>query len=176
MSHFRKRYLNPLLIAAIKSSPLVGVIGMRQVGKTTLLQTIKKAKYTTLDEIDQLELSRLNPKMYLNQFQGEITIIDECQKSPEIFSLLKIKVHENKRPGQFLLTGSIRFTSKKSISESLTGRIITLELIPLTLSETQHLEVKNYLSFFKCFIAGMSIKGSCWCKFAKLMTNHALTN
>lgn len=54
---------------------------------------------------------------------------------PRIFPALKEWVRLHKRPGQFLLTGSVRFTSQKSIRESLTGRIVNIELLPMSLSE-----------------------------------------
>lgn len=65
-------------------------------------------------------------------------MIDECQKSSHLFDELKDWVRINKKPGQFILTGSVRFTSKKAIRESLTGRIVYHELLPFTVSEIAH--------------------------------------
>ena len=63
------------------------------------------------------------------------TAIDESQLVEGIFPVLKERVRINKEPGQFILSGSVRFTSKASIRESLTGRSQYLELIPMTVSE-----------------------------------------
>jgi AAA domain len=62
------------------------------------------------------------------------TDIDEAQLFPALFPALKAHVRINKRKGQFLLSGSVRFTSKADIRESLTGRIVSLELLPFTIS------------------------------------------
>jgi predicted AAA+ superfamily ATPase len=96
MPHLRKRYLSEILPNSTKFSSIVGVLGHRQVGKTTLTETTAK-RYITLDLKENREFAQ-------------------------------------KKPGQFILTGSVRFSSKKAIRESLTGRIIYHELIPFTVS------------------------------------------
>lgn len=65
------------------------------------------------------------------------TVLDETQYLPELFPALKEQVRRNKRPGQFILTGSVRFSSRRKIRESLTGRIIYYELFPMDLSEIE---------------------------------------
>lgn len=135
MPHPRSRYLEKHIREGLKFSPIVGVLGQRQVGKTTLVEEIAGSRYLTLDDAAQLELAMGHPDSFLSQF-GKLTAIDECQKAPPLFTALKLAVKVRKQPGQFLLTGSIRFTSRKAIQESLTGRILNLELFPMTLSET----------------------------------------
>ena len=77
-------------------------------------------------------------------------ILDEVQLVPDLFPAIKEMVRVSKKPGQFLLSGSVRFTSRKAIKESLTGRIINLELLPFSLSELLHLPVPNLgISFLK---------------------------
>jgi predicted AAA+ superfamily ATPase len=66
--------------------------------------------------------------------------------APELFPTLKEFVRVKKTPGQFLLSGSVRFTSKKSIQESLTGRILSVELLPITISEMAHQELPKTLN------------------------------
>lgn len=133
--HPRPRYLEKHIREGLTFSPIVGVLGQRQVGKTTMVEKIAGVHYLTLDDPAQLELATSHPDAFLSQFGG-LTAIDECQKAPPLFPSLKLIVKNHKRPGQFLLTGSIRFTSRRAIQESLTGRILNLELFPLTLSET----------------------------------------
>ncbi len=141
MAHLRQRYLRNLLTKGLRFSPLVGVLGHRQVGKTTLLQDISE-EYMTFDDPTLLLQAQKTPKDFIQNIasaskKNPLTI-DECQLAPEIFPVLKDHVRINKRPGQFLLSGSVRFSSKKAIRESLTGRILTLELLPFSLRELRH--------------------------------------
>jgi hypothetical protein len=73
------------------------------------------------------------------------TALDECQLAERLFPALKERVRKDKRPGQFYLSGSVRFTSKRLIRESLTGRIMTADLFPLTLSELDRGELPDWL-------------------------------
>lgn len=148
MAHLRNRYLKSQLQNALKFSPLVGVLGQRQVGKTTLIEAItSSSNYVTFDEENVRTSASLKPKGFLEGFSS-LTAIDECQKVPEIFPALKLFVQKNKKPGQFILSGSVRFTSRKAIQESLTGRLYNLELLPLTLAETHHLPFLDYNLLF----------------------------
>lgn len=136
MAHLRHRYLKSDIALSLKFSPIVGILGHRQVGKTTLSQAAS-SKYVTLDERDSRVLGLTDPRGFLEHFQALPLVIDECQKAPELFDEMKAWVQRRKRPGQFLLTGSVRFTSKKAIRESLTGRIVYHELLPFTVSEIE---------------------------------------
>ena len=137
MAHFRKRYLSDLLPASLAFSPIVGILGHRQVGKTTLAESIAK-QYLTLDNKENRDLALQKPNQFLKIHHSTPLVIDECQKAPVLFDELKDWVRVHKYPGQFVLTGSVRFTSKKAIRESLTGRIIYHELLPFTVSELEH--------------------------------------
>lgn len=137
MAHLRKRYIQSLIEKARHLSPLVGVVGHRQVGKTTVAEKISKS-YTTLDDQQALELALSSPKKFLDEHKDFLQAIDECQYAPPLFPALKEHVRKNKRPGQYLLTGSVRFTSRTAIKESLTGRIANFELLPFTISEMAH--------------------------------------
>lgn len=117
-------------------SPLVGVLGHRQVGKTTLLEHLSK-KYFVLDIMLQKNEAEKDPYGYIKARASSWVALDECQMVPALFPELKEWVRVNKKPGQFLLSGSIRFTSKVAIKESLTGRIINLELLPFTITELE---------------------------------------
>lgn len=138
MAHLRNRYLQSLLTEVLNFSPLVGILGHRQVGKTTLLELVSK-EYVTLDDQEQLSLAQESAKNFLSSLKGDGTALDECQVVPSLFLALKEKVRKNKKPGQFILSGSVRFTSRKAIRESLMGRIINLELLPFSISEIKHL-------------------------------------
>lgn len=134
MPHHRKRHAGPVLERLSKMSSLIGLLGHRQVGKTTLLEKLSQ-NYVTLDDEDSYWTANKDPKEFIASLKTLRTVIDECQLSERLFPALKERVRKDKRPGQFFLSGSVRFTSKKLIRESLTGRIMNAELLPLTLSE-----------------------------------------
>lgn len=136
MAHDRKRQVEPLFDHLLKFSPLLGVFGHRQVGKSTFLGT-KSANYHTLDDLDQLATAGSDPKGFLSSKGPSPFVIDECQLEPKLFPTLKEWVRKNKRPGQFVLSGSVRFTSRKSIRESLAGRISLLEMLPFSITELE---------------------------------------
>src|SRR5690349_13769318 len=144
MPHARSRHLEPLLEHVAKLSPLVGLLGHRQVGKTTTLEKISK-HYISLDDEIFLKEANASPAGFLAQLGKRGTAIDECQLSERLFPALKERVRKDRRPGQLFLSGSVRFTSKKLIRESLTGRIMTLELLPFTLSELDSATLPEYL-------------------------------
>ena len=143
MPHLRKRHLEKILKRLMGLSPLVGMIGHRQVGKTTLLELLCQ-EYHTLDSSKALLEAQQNPDHFIAQCAGTHVAIDECQLAPDLFPALKDWVRKHKKPGQFILSGSVRFTSRKAIQESLTGRIITLELLPLLLSELEPTEIPQF--------------------------------
>ena len=146
MPHLRKRHLSPRLATALKHSPIVGLFGHRQVGKTTTLEGVSKNYLTFDSKHTRLEASE-DPETFLAKSLMTSTpvAIDECQLVPEVFPALKESVRKNKAPGSFLLSGSVRFTSRKVIQESLTGRILSLELLPLTLSEISGAPLSDFL-------------------------------
>ena len=135
MPHLRERHLRCLLIKALQFSPIVGVLGHRQVGKTTLC-TILGKDYITFDRSEFLEQGLHSPETILRAHPGRPLVLDECQLVPPLFPVLKDWVRVHPKPGQFLMSGSVRFTSRKAIRESLTGRIINWELLPMDLSES----------------------------------------
>jgi predicted AAA+ superfamily ATPase len=135
MPHPRARYIEPLILKALKHSPIVGILGQRQTGKTTLLKRLAK-DYVTLDRRDVLDLAQSDPHRFIEAHASPFGI-DECQLEPSLFPALKDSVRLQPAKGRFLLSGSVRFTSRKAIRESLTGRIFNLEILPFSLSEAE---------------------------------------
>ena len=123
----------------LKKRPAVAILGARQVGKTTLPDLIvKKAgkPYVRLDLEDPDDRSILaNAKDYLVAHAHELVVIDEVQRMPELFPLLRTLIDRDKRPGRFLLLGSSSTSLLQQASESLTGRIAYLDLFPFSLNE-----------------------------------------
>lgn len=142
MPHDRLRHLESALTKALRFWPVVCLVGPRQVGKSTLLKRLRKYKYSSFDDSGWAALAEQNPAEVLTP----PCAIDEAQKVPAIFDAVKLEVDREKRPGKFILTGSVRFSRRTLIRESLTGRARTLQMFPLTCSETLELGFKDHWS------------------------------
>ena len=119
----------------LKKFPIVAVLGARQTGKSTLVKDLLRMnrKYLTLDDTMNILLAEQDAESFLGQ-DLPITI-DEVQKVPGLFPAMK-KIVDNKRtPGQFLITGSANITMLPKISETLAGRIVFIEMHPITIME-----------------------------------------
>jgi predicted AAA+ superfamily ATPase len=159
MPHTRKRYLEQTLKKCLGFSPLVGLLGHRQVGKTTLLGEVT-ARYHTLDLKSERDEAEGDPAAYLMKRAGRHVALDECQHVPDLFPELKEWVRTRPQPGQFILSGSVRFTSREAIRESLTGRVVNLELLPMTLAEQNSEPLSEFCPNALRFVDLKSIPGS----------------
>ncbi len=121
---------------AVKTRPVVLLTGVRQAGKSSLLQRLfSDAEYVTLDRILLAEEAEENPTSFLNRFKKQV-IIDEIQYAPSLFRDLKIAVDENRNnKGKWILTGSQQFLLMHHVSESLAGRVRILNLGTLSARE-----------------------------------------
>jgi len=116
--------------------PVVVLSGMRQTGKSTLLERLPELsnrRYISFDDLNSLEAARLNPQDILTG--KEPVTIDEAQKFPELLSVIKREVDKNRKPGRFILSGSANFLLLKNIAESLAGRALYLTLYPFNRRE-----------------------------------------
>lgn len=138
-----ERILGKKLIQALSSMPVTGLLGSRQVGKTTLALEIsekidKDSIYIDL-ELDSDFAKLQDAEAYLKQFSNKLVIIDEAQRKPDLFQLLRSLVDQRKQAGekngQFLLLGSASRELIQQSSETLAGRIRFLELTPFTVDE-----------------------------------------
>lgn len=120
----------------LKRFPIVSLLGPRQVGKTTLTRQLAAqtpSHFFDLEDIDaQTRLAE--PKAALERLKGLI-ILDEVQRQPEIFPLLRVLADRKSAPARFLITGSASPTLVRGISESLAGRIAQLDIAGFDLSE-----------------------------------------
>ncbi len=144
MAHLRVRFISSKLKETLKKSPSISLLGMRQTGKTTLLKQICQS-YFTLDDDRTLNQFSSGQWALLEEAKPPIAI-DECQKLPNLFDRIKLLIDQRKQLGRFILTGSVRFLSKKQIKESLTGRTLVIELLPMTLNESSQLEQRDILA------------------------------
>ena len=121
---------------SVRTRPVVVLTGARQTGKTsTLLRLYPKYAFVSLDLPTEAEQAEKAPDAFLSRHPGPV-IIDEVQYAPGLFRHLKVHVDTHRdRYGQYLLTGSQKFTLMKGVAESLAGRSDILELETLSLAE-----------------------------------------
>ena len=130
------RDVEPKLQRSARTRPVTVLTGARQTGKTsTLLRLFPNHAFVSLDLPTEAEQAEKEPDNFLRRHPAP-AVIDEVQYAPGLFRHLKIAVDANRaRNGQFLLTGSQKFTLMKSVSESLAGRADIVELETLSLTE-----------------------------------------
>jgi uncharacterized protein len=130
-----KRTLQKAFLNSARHYPVVTVTGPRQSGKTTLLrQAFPKRAYVNLEEPDQRVFANEDPRAFLAQFKGPL-LIDEVQHVPTLLSYVQSIVDKQRKPGQFILSGSQNLLLLESVSQSLAGRAAILHLLPLSFSE-----------------------------------------
>ena len=125
------------LSSALRRSPVTALLGPRQSGKTTLAQTFGKTRKSTYFDLEsQPDVQRLqNPELVLSSLQG-VVILDEIQRMPELFSVLRVLVDRSKRQVRFLILGSASPSLVEHVSETLAGRVEFVELSGFNLRET----------------------------------------
>jgi uncharacterized protein len=118
-----------------KSFKAIAVIGPRQAGKTTLVKsTFPNKPYVSLENPDTRKFALEDPRGFL-QSLSKGAILDEVQRTPEIFSYLQEMLDNSNEKGLFILTGSNNFLLQENISQSLAGRVAYLNLLPFSVSE-----------------------------------------
>ena len=133
-----KRWQAESVNEALKLRRVVAISGARQAGKTTLSRQVlpeRVSDYRSLDDIDMLNFALSDPKGFVAGETGTM-VIDEIQKAPQLVSEIKLVVDKNKRPGQYLLTGSTNILTLPAVSDSLAGRVKYVRLRPLSVGET----------------------------------------
>lgn len=136
-----RRRITERLQTMIAQVPAVALLGARQVGKTTLAKTIAKdinSIYLDLEAPEDL-LKLSDPSSFLSAHADKLVILDEIQRSPQLFPVLRGLIDKNReqgrRAGQFLLLGSASMDLMRQSSESLAGRISYLEMGGLNVAE-----------------------------------------
>lgn len=129
------RNLAPKVIESLTQFPAVAILGPRQVGKSTLARSVAHGAIF-LDLERPADIAKLqDAESYLGSLSDRLVVIDEIQRMPELFPVLRVLIDQQRRPGRFLLLGSASPALRRQASESLAGRIEYLELTPFTLDE-----------------------------------------
>jgi predicted AAA+ superfamily ATPase len=121
--------METFLQQARRTFPVLLVTGARQVGKSTLLESMREPERQsiTLDDPSLLELARRDAALFLQRFPPPV-LIDEVQYAPQLLPHIKILVDRLRRPDLFWLTGSQPFHLMRGVSESLAGRAAVVRL------------------------------------------------
>jgi predicted AAA+ superfamily ATPase len=154
------------LLAAVGRAPVVALLGPRQCGKTTLARQLvpaNSANYFDLE--DPISLARLDePLTALGELDGMV-VIDEVQRRPELFPLLRVLADRAETPAHFLILGSASPALLRQSSESLAGRVEIVEMEGFSLAEVG-LEAISALwlrgGFPRSFLAGSDTDSMIW--------------
>ena len=135
MTAYLAREITPRLERALRHLPVVVLSGLRQTGKSTLLQNeaglARGHAYRTLDDFATLAAARSDPESLLEN----AAIFDEVQRCPELLVALKRSVDERRRAGRFILSGSANLALLGHVTETLAGRAGYFTLHPMTRRE-----------------------------------------
>lgn len=140
----RIKYLRQIE-AHFRVHSVCALLGPRQVGKTTLakmyIEKHPKEKVLFFDLENPLDLARLeNPMLTLSGLSNFLIVIDEIQRRPDLFSVLRVLVDDNNKKNHFLILGSASRDLIRQSSETLAGRIGTIEVMPFSLDEVDQIE------------------------------------
>lgn len=122
--------------------PVLGLIGPRQVGKTTLVKALseqltKPILYLDLENLNDYTLLEKDPQWFLEQQTDKIVVIDEVQRMLSLFPLLRSLIDQKPEGGRFILLGSASPELLAKSSETLAGRIVYRELTSIRLDEAK---------------------------------------
>ena len=135
-----KRHAEQTVDKLSKMFGAILVAGPRQVGKTTMLQTItQNLTYVTLDDLLLQVSAQVESGTFFKDNPPPV-FVDEIQKAPELFPQIKIILDRDRKKGQFFMCGSQQFQMMKGVSESLSGRIGLVTLLGFSLREMQHVD------------------------------------
>ena len=135
MYPYYPRLVKNRLLRLFQSFSVVVVSGARQVGKSRLLQELfPNLPCVTFDPVMDIENAKSDPDLFLRNRKPPV-ILDEIQYVPNLVPAIKRMVDKDKKPAQFLITGSQQWEVMKNLSESLAGRVVFLDLESFALKE-----------------------------------------
>ena len=163
----RQEYLNRLE-NAITRAPIAALIGPRQAGKTTLSRQFSKDYISTVFDLESNSAARAleNPELVLGSISG-LVVIDEIQRMPELFSVLRVLADRENPETRFLVLGSASPSIVKGVSESLAGRIEFVDITGFDLQESGFDNLNNLWcrgGFPRSFLATSNNSSIAWRK------------
>ena len=137
---YRTRALEEKVALYSSHFPILVLTGARQVGKTTLIQHLFAESHTTIvfDPLIDVGNARSEPELFFKNNPGPL-ILDEIQYAPQLVPVLKRLVDKDHTPGTYILSGSQQWGILNSISESLAGRAVIINLMSFNLDEISSL-------------------------------------
>ena len=156
--NYINRELEPALEQSLAEVPITGLLGPRQCGKSTMAQHVlasrdDRAIYLDLERPSHLRRLR-DPELFLTQQKGKLVCLDEIQRLPDVFPLLRSLADDRGLDIRFLLLGSASPDLLKQSSESLAGRIRYLELTPFHWREMGKATRLNDVTLFDHWLRG----------------------
>lgn len=150
MNYYIPRLIEDSVQKSLKKNPVTAVLGPRQCGKSTMVKKLisRKEAVVYLDLERPSDLQKLeDPEWYFKSQQEKLICLDEIQRKPDLFPLIRSIVDENRKPGRFLILGSASQELIRQSSESLAGRISYKTLTPFLWSEIQDkVTLEDYIS------------------------------
>jgi uncharacterized protein len=133
-----QREITDTVKTRLKNYPAVALLGARQAGKSTIagivIEQIPKAIHLDLER--PADLNKLtDPEAFFAQFSDHMICLDEIQRVPDMFPVLRSVIDRNRRNGQFLILGSASRDLIRQSSESLAGRLSYIEITPFSQRE-----------------------------------------
>lgn len=145
MTEKYNRILKEVIQNDLEKRPVVVITGPRQVGKTTLAKQLIEGtdgQFIYLDlERPSDHIKLFDAELYFSSRRNKLIIIDEVQRTPELFPIIRAEVDEQRTPGRFLLLGSSSDQLLLQSSESLAGRVSYRELHPFNVFEVPALSI-----------------------------------
>jgi predicted AAA+ superfamily ATPase len=141
MQGYIVRHIESTINQYLDIFPVVAILGPRQCGKSTLIKKMAKTWRNTLflDLQNQDDLNKLRqPTLFFSNNSTQRICLDEIQLVPELFSVLRGEVDQNRKNGRFILLGSASRELVQKTSESLAGRIGFINLTPFIINELEN--------------------------------------
>ena len=138
MNRYIPRLLEQSVQESINKNPVTAILGPRQCGKSTMAKKLisNRSDVVFLDLERPSDLQKLeDPEWYFESQQEKLICLDEIQRKPDLFPLIRSLIDENRKPGRFLILGSASQELIRQSSESLAGRISYKTLTPFLWSE-----------------------------------------
>ncbi len=142
-----KRNIVSTVLRRLKTNPVVALLGARQVGKSTIAEMVladfPQAIYLDLER--PADLNKLtDPEAFFAQFKNRLICLDEIQRTPDIFPILRGIVDRSKKNAQFLILGSASRDLIKQSLESLAGRVSYMEITPFIRLEVPAIDIGTH--------------------------------